>query len=60
MFQAALTVRNIDADSDMGTSVITDHKSLCRFSDIKEVSECVYMCVRKAEIFVLWSLPRIL
>ena len=43
MFQAALTVHDNDADSAMGTSVITDERSSCRFSDDKEVSECVYI-----------------
>ena len=41
MFQAALTVHDIDADSAMGTSIITDDRSSCRFSDDEEVSECV-------------------
>ena len=43
MFQAALTVRDIDADSAMGTSIITDDRSSCRFSDDDEVSGCVYV-----------------
>ena len=43
MFQAALTVHDIDADSAMGTSIITDDRSSCRFSDDEEVSECVYV-----------------
>ena len=43
MFQAALTTYNIDADSDIGFSVITDDRSSCRFSDDEEVSECVYV-----------------
>ena len=43
MFQAALTIHNIDADSDMGTSIITDDRSSCWFSDGEEVSECVYV-----------------
>ena len=44
MFQAALTVHDIDADSDIGTcaSIITDDRSSCRFSDDDEVSEYVY------------------
>ena len=41
MFQAALTTHDIDADSAMGTSIITDDRSSCRFSDDEEVSECV-------------------
>ena len=60
MFQAALTVHDIDADSAMGTSIITDDKCSCRFSDDEEVSECVYVyhnatIVQKQIIFVLWS-----
>ena len=39
MFQAALTTHDIDVDSAMGTSIITDDRSLCRFSDDEEVSE---------------------
>ena len=42
VLQAALTTHNIDADSAMGVSIITDDKSSCRFSDDEEVSECVY------------------
>ena len=45
MFQAAqLTTHDIDADSAIGTcsSIITDDRSSCRFSDDDEVSECVY------------------
>ena len=42
MFRAALTVHDIDADSAMGTSVITDDSS-CRFSDSEEVSEYMYI-----------------
>ena len=43
MFQAVLTVPDIDADSAIGTcaSIITGDRSSCRFSD-DEVSECVY------------------
>ena len=41
MFQAALTTHDSDADSDMGTIIITDDRSSCRFSDYEEVSECV-------------------
>ena len=45
MFQAALTVPDIDADSAVWTrsSIITDDRSSCRFSDDEEVSECVYV-----------------
>ena len=45
MFQAALTVHDIDADSAIWTrsSIITDDRSSCRFSDDDEVSECVYV-----------------
>ena len=39
MFQAALTPHDIDVDSDMGTSIITDDRSSCKFSDDEEVSE---------------------
>ena len=37
-FQAALTVHDIDADSAMGVSIITDDRRSCTFSDDKEVS----------------------
>ena len=40
MSQAALTPHDIDEDSDMGPSIITDDRSSCWFSD-EEVSECV-------------------
>ena len=45
MFQAALTTHDIDADSAIWTrsSIITDDRSSCRFSDDEEVSECVYV-----------------
>ena len=46
MFQAALTVPDIDdADSAIWTctSIITDDRSSCRFSDDDEV--CVCVCV---------------
>ena len=65
MFQAALTTHDIDADSAIWTcsSVITDDRSSCRFSDDEEVSKCVYVNativsenVQKQIIFVLWSL----
>ena len=41
MFQAALTVPDIDADSAIGTcaSIITGDRSSCGFSDYDEVSE---------------------
>ena len=42
MFQAALTTHDIDADSARGTSIITDDRSSCWFSDDEEVSECVH------------------
>ena len=47
MFQAALTSHDIDADSALGFSIITDDRSSCRFSDDEEVSERVhvYNCV---------------
>ena len=45
MFQAALTVHDIDADSAIWTrsSIITDDRSSCSFSDDEEVSESVYV-----------------
>ena len=45
MFQPALTVHDIDADSAIWTrsSVITDDRSSCRFSDDEEVREYVYV-----------------
>ena len=43
MFQAGLTTHDIDADSAMGVSIITDDRSSCRFSDDEEVSVC-YVC----------------
>ena len=45
MFQAALAVHNIDADSVIGTcsSIIPDDRSSCRFSDDEEVIEYMYI-----------------
>ena len=45
MFQAALTTHDIDADSAIWTcsSIITDDRISCRFSDDEEVSEHVYV-----------------
>ena len=45
MFQAVLTLPDIDADSAIGTyaSIITGDRSSCRFSDYEEVSECMYV-----------------
>ena len=45
MFQAALTIHVIDADSAVGmcASVIPDDRSSCRFSDDDEVSESMYI-----------------
>ena len=43
MFQAALKPHDIDADSARGTSIITDDRSSCWFSDDIEVSVCVYV-----------------
>ena len=40
VFQAALTIHDIDADSARGTSIITDDRSSCRLSDDEEVSVC--------------------
>ena len=41
LFQAVLTVPDIDTDSAIGTctSIITGDRSSCRFSDDDEVSE---------------------
>ena len=48
MFQAALTVHDIDADSVMGVSIITDDGSSCRCSDDEEVSVMLqlYDCIK--------------
>ena len=48
VFQAALqTAHDIDADSAMGISIVTDDNNLCRFSDDEEVSGwvCMYIIV---------------
>ena len=45
MFQAALTIHDIDADSARGTSNITDDRSSCRFSGDEGVSECMYIII---------------
>ena len=37
-----LTVHDIDADSAIGVSIITDDRSSCLFSDNEEVSVYVY------------------
>ena len=52
MFQAALTVHDIDADSAIWTcsSIITDDRSSCWFSDDEEVSECVYMYITMLQL----------
>ena len=50
MFQAALTVHDIDADSAMGTSIITDDRSSCRFSDDEEVSEYMYIIMLQLRV----------
>ena len=55
MFQAALTVHNIDADSVPGTTIITDDRSSCWLSDDDEVSECV--CVWRVCMCVCASRP---
>ena len=52
MFQAALTVHDIDADSVPGTTIITDDRSSCWFSDDDEVSECVCVCVACVHVCV--------
>ena len=49
MFRAALTVPDIDADSAMGTSIIADDRSSCRFSDDDEVSEFMYITCYNCE-----------
>ena len=61
MFQASLKVHDIDADSDMGTSIITDDRSSCRFSDTEEVSFCVcmYMCIHQYEAYLVHKKCRI-
>ena len=45
VFLAALTTHDIDADSAVWThsSIITDDRSSCRFSDDEEVSEYMYI-----------------
>ena len=49
MFQAALTVHDIDADSAvwMCASSITDDRSSCKFSDeeVSDTSVCMYIIV---------------
>ena len=42
VLQAALTEHDIDADSAIGVSIITDDRSSCMFSDNEEVSVYVY------------------
>ena len=50
MFQAALqTTHDIDADSAMGISIVTDDNNSCRFSDEEEVSGCVCMYIIVSE-----------
>ena len=51
MFQAALTTHDIDADSAIWTcsSIITDDRSSCRFSDDEEVSKYIIMCTVVSE-----------
>ena len=50
MFQAALqTTHDIDADSAMVISIVTDHKNSCRFSDDEEVSVWVCECIIVSE-----------
>ena len=50
MFQAALTIHDIDTDSARGTSVITDDRSSCRFSDDEEVSVCMYIIMLQLRV----------
>ena len=54
MFQAALTVHDIDADSVMGVSIITDDRSSCRCSDDEEVS--VMMLQLYISLYKNWRL----
>ena len=51
MFQGALTTHDIDVDSARGTSIITDDRSSCWFSDDEEVSE--YFHSQATPIFYL-------
>ena len=41
LFQPVLTTHDIDADSAIGGSIITDDRSSCRCSNNEEVSACV-------------------
>ena len=53
--QAALTVHDIDPDSGVGTSVITDDRSSCRFSEYKEVSEYMYITMLQLWVRKVWN-----
>ena len=59
MFQAALTVHDIDADSAMGTSIVTDDRNSCRCSDDEEVSECVYVYSKVLNCAIILGLLRV-
>ena len=50
VFQTALTLHDIDSDSAMGTSIVTDDRSSSRFSDDEEVSEFVYIIMLQLAI----------
>ena len=52
VFPAVIAVHDIDVDSAMGTSIITDDKSSCRFSDNDEVSECVCSYIVMLQMYV--------
>ena len=42
MFQALLTTHDVYADSGLGSSISTDDRSSCRFSDSEEVGDLVH------------------
>ena len=56
MFQASLTLPDIDdADSAVGTSIVTDDRSSCRFSEYEEVSGCVYVYHNATIVRKVWN-----
>ena len=57
MFQAALTVHDIDADSAIWTCS-TDERSSCRFSEDEEVIECVCIIIMLQLVWAahMWEL----
>ena len=57
MFQAALTVHDIDADSAIWTCS-TDERSSCRFSEDEEVIECVCIIIMLKLVWAahMWEL----